>query len=267
MAGVASSSWTLVPVCNQNTVMKKLEGKVAVVTGASKGIGAGIAQQLAAEGAAVVVNYASSREGADRTVAAIAAAGGKALAVQGDVSKKEDIVRLFAETKKAFGTLDILVNNAGIYSFTPLEEVTEENFHRHFDLNVLGLLLTTQEALKHFGAKGGSVVNISSIVATGVFPGSVVYNSTKGAVNSITKTLAHELGARKIRVNGVGPGMVETEGAAAITQSDFRKKIEAETPVGRIGQPKDIATAVAYLVSDDASWVSGETWYVSGGYR
>jgi 3-oxoacyl-[acyl-carrier protein] reductase len=251
--------------------MKKLEGKVAVVTGASKGIGAGIARQLAADGALVVVNYASSREGADRTVAEIASAGGKALAVQGDVSKKADIVRLFAETIKAFGRLDILVNNAGLYKFAPLEEVTEENFHLHYNLNVLGLLLTTQEAIKHFGDKGGSVINISSVVATLALPGSVVYNSTKGAVNTITKTLAKELGSRKIRVNGVGPGLVETEGTATLgvqdTESAFRKKVEAETPVGRIGQPKDIATAVAYLASDDASWVSGETWYVSGGYR
>jgi 3-oxoacyl-[acyl-carrier protein] reductase len=251
--------------------MKKLEGKVAVVTGASKGIGAGIAKQLAADGAVVVVNYASSREGADRTVADIAAAGGKAIAVQGDVSKKEDIVRLFAETKKAFGTLDILVNNAGVYQFAPLEEVTEESFHRHFNLNVLGLLLTTQEAVKHFGEKGGTVINISSVVATLAIPGSVVYNSTKGAVNTITKTLARELGPKKIRVVGVGPGLVETEGTAAFgvqdAENEFRKQIVAQTPVGRIGQPQDIASAVAFLASDDASWVSAETWYVSGGNR
>jgi 3-oxoacyl-[acyl-carrier protein] reductase len=249
--------------------MKKLEGKVAVVTGASKGIGAGIAKQLAADGAAVVVNYASSREGADRTVAAIAAAGGKALAVQGDVSKKEDIVRLFAETKKAFGTLDILVNNAGIYAFTPLADITEDHFHRHFNLNVLGTLLTTQEAVKHFGEKGGSVINLSSIVSTLGIPGAAVYSATKGAVNTITLVLAKELGPKKIRVNGVAPGMVETEGTTAggMTEGDFRKQIEANTPVGRIGQPKDIATAVAYLASDDASWVSGETWFISGGYR
>jgi len=251
--------------------MKKLEGKVAVVTGASKGIGAGIAKQLAADGAVVVVNYASSREGADRTVAEIAAAGGKAIAVQGDVSKKEDIVRLFAETKKAFGTLDILVNNAGVYQFAPLEEVTEESFHRHFNLNVLGLLLTTQEAVKHFGEKGGTVINISSVVATLAIPGSVVYNSTKGAVNTITKTLARELGPKKIRVVGVGPGLVETEGTAAFgvqdAENEFRRQVVAQTPVGRIGQPQDIASAVAFLASDDASWVSAETWYVSGGNR
>jgi 3-oxoacyl-[acyl-carrier protein] reductase len=249
--------------------MKKLEGKVAVVTGASKGIGAGIAKQLAAEGAAVVVNYSSSREGADRTVAAIAAAGGKALAVQGDVSKKEDIVRLFAETKKAFGTLDILVNNAGVYEFTPLEDITEEHFHRHFNLNVLGTLLTTQEAVKHFGEKGGSVVNLSSVVSTLGIPGAAVYSATKGAVNTITLVLAKELGPKKIRVNAVAPGMVETEGTVAggMTEGDFRKEIESKTPVGRIGKPKDIATAVAYLASDDASWISGETWFISGGFR
>jgi 3-oxoacyl-[acyl-carrier protein] reductase len=249
--------------------MKKLEGKVAVVTGASKGIGAGIAKQLAAEGAAVVVNYSSSREGADRTVADIAAAGGKALAVQGDVSKKEDIVRLFAETKKAFGTLDILVNNAGVYEFTPLEDITEEHFHRHFNLNVLGTLLTTQEAVKHFGEKGGSVVNLSSVVSTLGIPGAAVYSATKGAVNTITLVLAKELGPKKIRVNAVAPGMVETEGTVAggMTEGDFRKEIESKTPVGRIGKPKDIATAVAYLASDDASWISGETWFISGGFR
>jgi 3-oxoacyl-[acyl-carrier protein] reductase len=249
--------------------MKKLEGKVAVVTGASKGIGAGIAKQLAAEGAAVVVNYSSSREGADRAVAEIAAAGGKALAVQADVSKKEDIVRLFAETKKAFGTLDILVNNAGVYAFTPLEDITEEHFHRHFNLNVLGTLLTTQEAVKHFGAKGGSVINLSSVVSTLGIPGAAVYSATKGAVNTLTLVLAKEQGPKKIRVNAVAPGMVETEGTVAggMTEGDFRKETEAKTPVGRIGQPKDIATAVAYLASDDASWVSGETWFISGGFR
>jgi 3-oxoacyl-[acyl-carrier protein] reductase len=249
--------------------MKKLEGKVAVVTGASKGIGAGIAKQLAAEGAAVVVNYASSREGADRTVADIAAAGGKALAVQGDVSKREDIVRLFAETKKAFGALDILVNNAGVYEFTPLEDITEEHFHRHFNLNVLGTLLTTQEAVKHFGEKGGSVVNLSSVVSTLGIPGAAIYSATKGAVNTITLVLAKELGPKKIRVNAVAPGMVETEGTVAggMTEGDFRKEIESKTPVGRIGKPKDIATAVAYLASDDASWISGETWFISGGFR
>jgi 3-oxoacyl-[acyl-carrier protein] reductase len=254
-------------VLNYSNYMSKLTGKVAVVTGASKGIGAGIAKELAAQGAAVVVNYATSREGADKTVAEIAKAGGKAVAVQGDVSKPEDIVRLFAETKKVFGTLDILVNNAGVYAFAPLEEVNKENFDRHFNLNVLGLLLSTQEAVKYFGEKGGVVVNISSIVATLGIPGSVVYNATKGAVNTITKTLARELGPKKIRVVGVGPGLVETEGAAGFIGSDFHQQIIAQTPVGRTGQPKDIAGLVAYLASDDAGWISAETYYVSGGNR
>lgn len=249
--------------------MSKLNGKVALVTGASKGIGAGIAKELASQGAAVVVNYASDKAGAETTVAQITKNGGKAVAVQADVSKQEDIKRLLAETKKAYGTLDILVNNAGVYAFGPLEEVTKENFDRHFNLNVLGLLLTTQEALKYFGDKGGVVVNISSIVATLGIPGSVVYNATKGAVNTITKTLAQELGPKKIRVVGVGPGLVETEGtsSAGFVGSDFHKEIIARTPVGRTGQPKDIATMVAFLASDDASWISAETYYVSGGNR
>jgi 3-oxoacyl-[acyl-carrier protein] reductase len=251
--------------------MKKLEGKVAVVTGASKGIGASIAKHLAAEGASVVVNYSSSKEGADRAVAEITKAGGKAVAVGANVAKKADIVKLFAETKKAFGRLDILVNNAGVYDFKPLEEITEEHFHRHFDLNVLGTLLTTQEAVKHFDAKGGSVINLSSIVSTNAFAGSSVYSATKAAVNSVTQSLAKELGARKIRVNAIAPGMVETEGnsSAGLTgpESDMRKQIESQTPVGRIGQPQDIGTVAAFLASDDASWVSGETWFVSGGFR
>ena len=251
--------------------MKKLEGKVAVVTGASKGIGASIAKHLAAEGAAVVVNYSSSREGADRAVQEITAAGGKAVAVQANVAKKADIQRLFAETKKAFGHVDILVNNAGLYAFAPLEEITEEHFHKHFDLNVLGLLLTTQEAVKHFDAAGGSIINISSIVSTLAPPGASVYSATKGAVDTITKSLAKELGPRKIRVNGVGPGLVETEGTQAggmaASEGEFRKEYEAKAPAGRIGKPQDIATVTTFLASDDASWVTGETWFVSGGYR
>jgi 3-oxoacyl-[acyl-carrier protein] reductase len=249
--------------------MSKLTGKVAVVTGASKGIGAGIAKSLAAEGAAVVVNYATSREGADKTVAEIAKAGGKAVAVQGDVSKKADIVRLFAETKKTFGRVDILVNNAGVYAFTPLEEITEEHFHRHFDLNVLGTILAAQEAVKYFDEKGGSIINLSSVVSTLGIPGAAVYSATKGAVNTLTLVLAKELGPKKIRVNGVAPGMVETEGTAAagMSEGDFRKDVESKTPVGRIGQPKDIASVVTFLASDEASWVSGETWFVSGGFR
>jgi 3-oxoacyl-[acyl-carrier protein] reductase len=249
--------------------MSKLTGKVAVVTGASKGIGAGIAKSLAAEGAAVVVNYATSREGADKTVAEIAKAGGKAVAVQGDVSKKADIVRLFAETKKTFGRLDILVNNAGVYAFTPLADITEEHFHRHFDLNVLGTILAAQEAVKHFDEKGGSIINLSSVVSTLGIPGAAVYSATKGAVNTLTLVLAKELGPKKIRVNGVAPGMVETEGTASagMSEGDFRKDVESKTPVGRIGQPKDIASVVTFLASDDAAWVSGETWFVSGGFR
>jgi 3-oxoacyl-[acyl-carrier protein] reductase len=248
---------------------KKLEGKVAVVTGASKGIGASIAKQLAAEGAAVVVNYASSRSAADSVVGEIEANGGKAVAVQADVAKKADIDRLFAETKKSFGKVDVLVNNAGIYEFSPLEGVTEEHFHKQFNLNVLGLLLTTQEAVKHFSPTGGSVVNISSVVATKSVPNAAVYSGTKGAVDAITRSLAGELGPRKIRVNAINPGMVETEGvhAAGFAESEFRKQIEAQTPLGRIGQPLDIAGAAVFLASNDSSWISGETLHISGGYR
>jgi 3-oxoacyl-[acyl-carrier protein] reductase len=251
--------------------MKKLTGKVAVVTGASKGIGASIARHLAAEGASVVVNYSTSQEGADRTVAEIEKQGGKAVAAQANVAKKADIVRLFAETKKAFGRLDILVNNAGIYEFSPLEQITEEQFHRHFDLNVLGLLLTTQEAAKYFDDAGGSVINISSIVSTYAPPGASVYSATKGAVDTITRSLAKELGPRKIRVNGIAPGMVETEGthAAGFADSEnaMRKSMEAQSPLGRIGQPQDIATAATFLASEDASWITGEIWTVAGGFR
>ena len=251
--------------------MKKLEGKVAVVTGASKGIGAGIANQLAAEGASVVVNYSSSKKGADVVVAEITEKGGKAIAVGANVAKKSEIEKLFAETKKAYGKLDILVNNAGIYEFSPLEGVTEEHFNKHFSLNVLGLLLTTQEAVKLFTDKGGSVINLSSIVGRNGFPGASVYSATKGAVNSITQSLSKELGPKKIRVNGVAPGMVETEGTASMgitdSESAMRKKAEAQTPVGRIGKPHDIATVVTFLASDDSAWVSGETWYVAGGFQ
>jgi 3-oxoacyl-[acyl-carrier protein] reductase len=251
--------------------MKKLEGKVAVVTGASKGIGASIAKHLAAAGASVVVNYSSSQEGADRNVAEITKAGGQAIAIKGDVSKKADVVRLFDETKKAYGKVDILVNNAGIYEFAPLDEITEEHFHRQFNINVLGTLLATQEAVKHFTPAGGSVINLSSIVSTNAFPGSSVYSGTKAALNAVTQALAKELGARKIRVNAVAPGMVETEGTTTAgltdTESAMRKKIETETPVGRIGRPQDIGTVATFLASDDAAWVSGETWFVSGGFR
>ena len=248
---------------------KKLEGQVAVVTGASKGIGAAIAEHLAAAGAAVVVNYASSRAGAEAVVNRIRQADEKAVAVQADVSKLEDVRRLFAETKKAFGKLDILVNNAGIYEFAPLEAISAEHFHKQFDLNVLGLLLTTQEAVKHFGPAGGSIVNISSVAATAAPPTTSVYSGTKAAVLAITKSLAQELGPRKIRVNAVSPGMVETEGwhAAGIADSDFRKTTEAQTPLGRIGQPNDIAPAVVFLASADSAWTTGETLSISGGLR
>ena len=248
---------------------KKLEGQVAVVTGASKGIGAAIAEHLAAAGAAVVVNYASSRAGAEAVVQRIQQTGGKAVAVQADVSKLEDVRRLFAETNKAFGKLHILVNNAGIYEFAPLEAVNAEHFHKQLDLNVLGLLLTTQEAVKHFGPSGGSIVNISSVVATLARPNTSVYSGTKAAVNAITRSLAQELGPRKIRVNAVNPGLIETEGlhAAGISGSDFQRQVEAQTPLGRIGQPQDIAPAVVFLASAESAYITGETLYISGGLR
>ena len=253
----------------KNTNTKKLQGKVAVVTGASKGIGAGIAIHLAAEGASVVVNYSSSKAGADRVVDEITKDGGKAIAVQGDVSKQADIVRLFAETKKAFGRLDVLVNNAGIYAFAPLEAVTEELFHNHFNLNVLGLLLTTQEALKFFGPDGGSVINISSAVTAITPPNSSVYTATKGAADVLMRVLAKELGARKIRVNAINPGMIETEGvhSAGFINSDLQKGLEAQTPLGRIGQPDDIAPTAVYLASSDSKYVTGETLLIAGGLR
>jgi 3-oxoacyl-[acyl-carrier protein] reductase len=253
----------------QEHVMDRLKGKVAVVTGASKGIGASIAEHMAAEGASVVVNYASSKSGADAVVSRITANGGKAVAVQADVSQPADILRLFADAKKAFGQLDILVNNAGIYEFAPLEAITPEHFHKQVNLNVLGLLLTTQEAVKHFGPDGGSIVNTSSVVATMALPNAAVYSATKAAVNAITMSLAKELGARKIRVNAVNPGMVESEGthSAGMTSSSFRKDMEAQTPLGRIGQPQDIAPAVVFLASEEASWITGETLYISGGLR
>ena len=248
---------------------QKLAGKVAVVTGASKGIGAAIAKHLADEGASVVVNYASSKEGAERVVREITGKGGKAIAVQADVAKQADIKRLFAETRKAFGRLDVLVNNAGIYEFSPLEAVTEENFYKQFNINVLGLILTSQEAVKHFGSEGGSIINISSIVSTLAPANTAVYSATKAAVDAVTKSLAKELGPRKIRVNAINPGMVETEGwhAAGIAESDMRKQTEATTPLGRIGQPQDIAPAAVYFASSDSAWVTGETLYITGGLR
>lgn len=248
---------------------KKMTGKVAVVTGASKGIGASIAKHLAAEGAAVVVNYASSKEGADKVVAEIVGKGGKAVAVHANLAKHEDIKKLFAETKKAFDKVDVLVNNAGIYEMLPLEAVTEEHFHKQFNVNVLGLILATQEAVKYFGKEGGSVINISSVVSTLAPPNASVYSATKAAVDAVTRSLAKELGPRKVRVNSINPGMVETEGthSAGITDSDFRKQIEATTPLGRIGQPQDIAPAAVFLASADSSWITGETFYISGGMR
>jgi 3-oxoacyl-[acyl-carrier protein] reductase len=247
----------------------KLTGKVAVVTGASKGIGAAIAKQLAAEGAAVVVNYSSSKADGEKVVRAITAQGGKAVAVQANLSKQEEIEGLFAKSKTAFGRLDILVNNAGVYEFLPLEKVTEEHYHKHFNLNVLGLLLASQAAAKQFGTGGGSIINMSSVVSTLAIPESAVYSGTKGAVDAITRSLASELGPRGIRVNAIRPGMVETEGthSAGIAESDMRKQVEAQTPLRRIGQPQDIAGTAVFLASDDSAWITGETFVISGGYR
>ncbi len=247
--------------------MAKLAGKVAVVTGASKGIGASIAEHLAAEGASVVVNYASSKTGADKVVANISSKGGKAIAVQGDVSKPEDITRLFAETKAAYGKVDILVNNAGTYEFLPLDQITPEHFHKHFDLNVLGLLLTTQEAVKLMNGSGGSVLNISSVVSRIAVPGSSVYSASKAAVDSVTRILAQELGPRGIRVNSLNPGLIETEGSAGFMGSDFQKEIEAKTPLGRIGQPEDIARVAVFYASDDSAWINGQEIDINGGAR
>jgi 3-oxoacyl-[acyl-carrier protein] reductase len=249
--------------------MSKLTGKVAVVTGASKGIGASIAEHLAAEGAKVVVNYSSSKAGADKVVANIKAKGGEAIAVQGNVAKEADIEKLFAETKKAYGKLDILVNNAGIFEFLPLDAVTPEHFHKQFDLNVLGLLLTTKEAVKLIGPAGGSIINISSIVGPMPAPTASVYSATKAAVDAVTVALAGELGPKKIRVNSLNPGMVETEGLHSVgfADSDFRKHVEATTPLGRIAQPNDVATAAVFFASDDAGWVTGQTLIVAGGAR
>jgi 3-oxoacyl-[acyl-carrier protein] reductase len=249
--------------------MSNLTGKVAVVTGASKGIGASIAEHLAAAGASVVVNYSSNKAGADTVVANIQAKGGKAIAVQGDVSKPADITRLFAETKTAFGKLDILVNNAGVYDFQPLGSITPEHFHKQFDLNVLGLLLTTQEAVKLIGPDGGSILNIGSIVGQMPVPNASVYSATKAAVDAITVSLAGELGPRQIRVNSINPGMVETEGLHSVgfAESDFRKHVEATTPIGRIAQPADIATAALFFASPDAGWVTGQTLILAGGAR
>jgi 3-oxoacyl-[acyl-carrier protein] reductase len=248
---------------------QKLAGMVAVVTGASKGIGAGIARELAAQGASVVVNYSSSKAGADQVVQDITSKGGKAVAIGGNVAEPDQVKKLFAETKKVFGRVDVLVNNAGIYEFGELNAINPEHFHKQFNVNVLGLLLATQEAVKLMPESGGSIINISSAVSTGRIPGSAVYSATKGAVDAATRSLAAELGSRKIRVNTINPGMVETEGThtAGFTESDFRKQLESQTPLGRIGQPRDIAPAVTFLASDDSSWVTGESLFLSGGFR
>jgi 3-oxoacyl-[acyl-carrier protein] reductase len=249
--------------------MSDLKGKVAVVTGASKGIGAGIARALGAEGASVVVNYSSSKEGAERVVAEINDKGGKAIAVKGDVSKAADVQRLFAETKKTFGVVDVLVNNAGVYLFQPLEEVTEDEFHRQFNTNVLGSILATREAVKHFGPSGGSVINISSVASEKAIPTASIYSATKSAVDALTRVLAAELGPRKIRVNVIAPGGVETEGlhTLGVMGTDFEKTMVAETPLGRIGQPDDIARVAVFLASDQSSWLTGQRIAASGGLR
>jgi 3-oxoacyl-[acyl-carrier protein] reductase len=248
--------------------MSKLTGKVAVVTGASKGIGAAIAKSLAAEGASVIVNYASSKAGADAVVTAITKAGGKAVAVGGDVSKAAEAKGLIDAAIKNFGRLDILVNNSGVYEFLPLESITEKHFRKIYDVNVLGLLLTTQAAVPHLG-EGASIINIGSVVSSLTPPNSAVYTSTKGAVDAITGVLAKELGARKIRVNSINPGMVETEGThtAGFIGSDFEKGAVTQTPLGRIGQPNDIATVATFLASDDSNWLTGELLRTGGGLR
>jgi 3-oxoacyl-[acyl-carrier protein] reductase len=248
--------------------MGELTGKVAVVTGASKGIGAGIAKRFGAAGASVVVNYASSREGADKVVAEIKKGGGKAVAVKADVSKASEVKQLFDETKRAFGKLDVLVNNAGVFRFAALQDVTEDEFHREFNINVLGTLLATKEALNHFNGSG-SVINVSSVVSTSPVPNSSVYSSTKGAVDTLTIQLSRELAPRNIRVNVIAPGGVETEGTHEIGMvgSDFEKQIVASTPLGRLGQPDDIAQVAVFLASDASKWLTGERIAASGGYR
>src|SRR2546421_2685719 len=255
----------------RNYTMKngKLNGKVAVVTGASKGIGGGIAKELAAEGASVVVNYASAKHDADRVVDEISKRGGKAIAIQGSVANKSEVERLLTEAQTAFGKIDIVVNNAGVYEFMPLEEATEKQFHRMFDTNVLGILLVTQEALKHFNPDGGSIINIGSLASSLTPPTGVIYNATKGAVDAITRTLAKELAPRKIRVNSINPGMVITEGvvSAGFDNSDFRQTFESQTPLGRVGQPDDIAPAAVFFASDDSKWITGETLRIAGGLR
>ncbi len=247
--------------------MGKLTGKVAVVTGASKGIGVGIAKALGREGASVVVNYASDKAGADKTVKAITEAGGKAVAVQGSVDAAADVERIFSETEKAFGPANILVNNAGVYAFAPLEGITEDEFHRTFNINVLGVLLASQAAARHFGESGGSIINIGSVVSDGNAPGMTVYAATKGALDTITSVLAKELGPKKIRVNSVNPGFTATEGNASMRGGEMEEGAVKQTPLGRMGQPDDIGDAVAFFASDDARWITGEKIRVAGGLR
>jgi 3-oxoacyl-[acyl-carrier protein] reductase len=249
--------------------MSDLGGKVAVVTGASKGIGAGIARELAAAGAAVVVNYAAAKDDAERVVATIKQHGGRAIAVQGDVTKEADVKRLFAETKSAFGAVDVLVNNAGVYAFQPIEEVSEAEYRREFDVNVLGPLLTTREAVAHFNGNGGSVINVGSVVSRKAFATTAVYSGTKGALDAITRALAAELGPRKIRVNTIAPGVVETEGARTlgVIGSDFETQAIAQTPLGRTGQPDDVGKIAVFLASDQSGWVTGERIEAAGGYQ
>ena len=249
--------------------MSKLKNKVAIVTGASKGIGAGIAKAYGTEGASVVVNYSSDKAGADRVVKEIVDGGGKAIAVQGNVSLSADVKRLFATAKTAYGTLDILVNNAGVFAFQPLEAITEDEFHRQFNTNVLGTILTTQEAVQHFNGKGGSVINVSSVISDNPMANSAVYSATKGAVDTIAVALSKELGSKNIRVNTIAPGGVDTEGSNTLGMigGDLEKQIVADTPLGRIGQPNDIARVAVFLGSDDAGWINGQKINVSGGLR
>ena len=248
--------------------MKKLEGKVAIVTGASKGIGAAIARAYAAEGAKVVVNYATSKEGAERVVAAIREAGGEAIAVQADVAKGADVKRLFAETKRTYDRLDILVNNAAVYAFAPIEAVTEAELQRQFGVNVFGPVLTIQEAVKHFGERGGSVVNVSTVASQERMPASVVYAASKSALDSVTRVLSAELGPCKIRVNTLSPGAVETEGFLSMgaTGEEMKKALLPRVALGRMGQPNDIAKVAVFFASDDSAWVTGESLNVSGGF-
>jgi 3-oxoacyl-[acyl-carrier protein] reductase len=258
----------VIGISETEKIMSNLQGKVALVTGASKGIGAEVARELASRGAAVAVNYSGSKAGADKVVADIKAKGGKAIAVQANVGDPDSIGPLVDKVVKELGPIDILVNNAGIYEFGPLEQITPEHFHKQFNVNVLGLLLVTQAAVKNFNPNGGSIINISSVAADGVGGGSV-YSGTKGAVDSVSAALAQELGPKKIRVNSLNPGMVITEGvhAAGFVGSDFEKSATARTPFGRVGQPADIATAVAILASDDSGWINGQAIHAAGGFR